>query len=77
MQPFLQKLAAYLFTHYPTKVSELCIVLPNKRAKIFLHHYLSQEFGKPIWAPAIYSIEDFISGTYLSFIGSLVITAIS
>lgn len=61
MQPFLQKLAAYLFTHYPTKVSELCIVLPNKRAKIFLHHYLSQEFGKPIWAPAIYSIEDFIS----------------
>jgi ATP-dependent helicase/nuclease subunit B len=61
MQPFLQKLAAYIFTHYPTKVSELCIVLPNKRAKIFLLHYLSKEFGKPIWAPAIYSIEDFIS----------------
>ncbi len=61
MQPFLQKLAAYIYTHYPSKVSELCIVLPNKRAKIFLLHYLSKEFGKPIWAPAIYSIEDFIS----------------
>ena len=61
MQPFLQKLANYIKQHYSESVSELCIVLPNRRAKLFLKNYLSTSFNQPIWTPQIFSIEDFIS----------------
>ena len=61
MQPFLEKLANYIHQHYAEKLSELCIVLPNRRAKLFLKNYISAVFGKPVWAPQIFSVEDFIA----------------
>lgn len=60
MQPFLQNLATYLKRHYSDTISEVCIVMPNRRAKLFLKNFLSTAFDTPIWAPQIFSIEDFI-----------------
>ncbi len=61
MQPFLEKLAHYVHSHYGEKLSELCLVLPNRRAKIFFKNYLSTVYSQPVWSPTIFSIEDFIS----------------
>lgn len=60
MARFLEKTAEYLYTKYGDKISELCIVLPNRRAGLFLQKYLSKITGKTIWSPVIFSIEDFM-----------------
>lgn len=61
METFLQKTANYLAAKYPDHISELCIVLPNRRAGLFFKRYLGQASGKAIWSPDIFSSEDFIA----------------
>ena len=60
MTRFLEKTAEYLYQRYGDKISELCIVVPNRRAGLFLQKYLGSLIGKTIWSPAIFSIEDFL-----------------
>ncbi len=60
MQTFLEKTAAYIYEKYKQNLSDICIVLPNRRASLFLKKYLAKKIDKNIWAPAMYSIEDFI-----------------
>lgn len=57
---FLEKTAAYLYKTYGDGISDLCIVVPNRRAKLFFQKYLGSIIGKTIWSPAIFSIEDFL-----------------
>ena len=61
MLPFLQKTAQYLVSTFNEDFADLCIVLPNRRGGLFLRKYLAAEVGKVTWAPAIFSIEDFIA----------------
>ncbi|MCX6306676.1 MAG: PD-(D/E)XK nuclease family protein [Bacteroidetes bacterium] len=61
MLPFLQKTAQYLVSTFNDDFADLCIVLPNRRGGLFLRKYLAAEVGKVTWAPAIFSIEDFIA----------------
>ncbi len=61
MLPFLQKTAQYLVSTYGDNLDGLCIVLPNRRGGLFLRRYLATGVGKVTWAPAIFSIEDFIA----------------
>ncbi len=60
MQSFLKKVATHIYQNYNSDTSELCVVLPNRRAGLFLKKYLAENYSKPIWAPEIYSIEDFV-----------------
>jgi hypothetical protein len=60
LQKFLEKLSEYIFSGYGEKIDDLCIVLPNRRAGLFLKKYLSERSAKPLWSPEIYAIEDFI-----------------
>ena len=57
---FLQKTAQYLITTYPNNLSDICIVLPNKRAGLFLKQHLSKLIDKPIWLPQIIGTEELI-----------------
>ncbi|UJH69210.1 PD-(D/E)XK nuclease family protein [Allomuricauda sp. SCSIO 65647] len=41
-------------------LNQLTFVLPSKRAGVFLRKYLAERIDKPIFAPSILSIEDFI-----------------
>jgi len=61
MQPFLEKIVKHLYERYGDKISDVCIVLPNRRAGLFLKKYLAKEIHQPIWLPEIFSIEDFIA----------------
>jgi ATP-dependent helicase/nuclease subunit B len=60
MKPFLEKIADRLLRKFPTSMEGIAVVLPSKRAIVFLKHYLSQKIDKPIFLPDCYSIEEFI-----------------
>ncbi len=69
MTKFLEQTAEYLLKKYGEKLPELCIVLPNRRGGLYLRKYLGKQLNRATWAPAIYSIEDFIinlSGLHLA-----------
>lgn len=61
MQSFLEKTVDYLFEKYGEGISELCIVLPNRRAGLFLKTHFSKRLKKVFWSPEIYATEDFIA----------------
>ncbi|TWI01418.1 PD-(D/E)XK nuclease superfamily protein [Flavobacterium tiangeerense] len=57
---FLDKIATVLIEKYATSFSDTIIVLPNKRAKIFLIEALKRQVTSNVFSPDIISIEDFI-----------------
>jgi hypothetical protein len=57
---FLDKIARVLIESYSDKLSDTIVVLPNKRAKIFLIEALKNQAQSNILSPQITSIEDFI-----------------
>ena len=57
---FLDKLSVQIVSKYGSKLQDITIVLPNKRARIFLLEALKRQLDKTVFAPAIISIEDFI-----------------
>lgn len=57
---FLDKIAQFLIENYSDKLSDTIVVLPNKRAKIFLIEALKRQVDGNILSPEIISIEDFI-----------------
>ncbi|GGF20000.1 PD-(D/E)XK nuclease family protein [Flavobacterium limi] len=57
---FLEKIAATILQDYAERLFEITIVLPNKRAKVFLIEALRKQTVKTILSPEIVSIEDFV-----------------
>lgn len=57
---FLDKIAAILIENYSDNLTDTIVVLPNKRAKIFLIDALKKQVTVNILSPEIISIEDFI-----------------
>ncbi len=61
MTPFLQHIAQELLKLSPAVLQQTVVVLPSRRASVFLKHYMAQELVQPIWLPKLISIEDFIA----------------
>ncbi|HNZ43729.1 MAG TPA: PD-(D/E)XK nuclease family protein [Bacteroidales bacterium] len=59
---FLKKTADYLLKNHPEDFGSITVVLPNRRAGIFLKKYLSELIHKPVFLPKIVSIQDFVLG---------------
>ena len=57
---FLDKIAQVLIENYSAKLSNTIVVLPNKRAKIFLVEALKKQVSTNILSPEIINIEEFI-----------------
>ena len=57
---FLDKLSTEIITNYGSSLADVVIVLPNKRARIFLLEALKKQLDKTVFAPEITSIEDFV-----------------
>ncbi|RAK23817.1 PD-(D/E)XK nuclease superfamily protein [Flavobacterium aquaticum] len=57
---FLDKLSAIILSQSDIELSNCLIVLPNKRAKVFLLESLKNQLETTSFAPTIISIEDFI-----------------
>ncbi len=57
---FLQRIATVILNEYSETLSDTVIILPNRRAKVFLIEALKKQTTKTIFAPEIISIEDFV-----------------
>ena len=57
---FLDKIALVLIEDYSQKLKHTIVVLPNKRAKIFLVEAIKKQVSSNILSPRIISIEEFI-----------------
>jgi hypothetical protein len=57
---FLDKIAKVIIEDYSNDLSNTVVILPNKRAKIFLIEALKNQIQNNIISPKIISIEDFI-----------------
>ncbi len=61
IQPtFLQDIAEIILKDYSGKLADTVIVLPNRRARVFLIEALKNQAETTIFAPNIVSIEDFV-----------------
>ncbi|HQQ94025.1 MAG TPA: PD-(D/E)XK nuclease family protein [Bacteroidia bacterium] len=59
--PFLRQVAGYILQAHKDTTDSLCLVLPNKRAGLFLRAHLSELAGKTIWMPRIMGAEEFFT----------------
>ena len=57
---FIQRIAQVILNDYSDTLSDTIIILPNRRAKVFLIEALKNQSDKTIFAPEIISIEDFV-----------------
>jgi hypothetical protein len=60
MTAFLDRFAGELTQQTEAPLDQCCVVLPNRRAGLFLKRYLAGHIHKPLMLPAIFSVEDFI-----------------
>ena len=58
MESFLKHIATDLYSRYGDKISELCVVFPNRRASLYFKKYLSELSNKPMWSPETTTINE-------------------
>lgn len=58
---FLDRFAQEVYKNHGSDLEQVLIVLPNKRAKVFLIEALKNKLDAPAFAPEIISIEEFIA----------------
>lgn len=61
MQPILETLAKHLIRTRGSDLGDCCIILPNRRAGLFLQRHLASHSSDVRWSPRIYGINDFIN----------------
>ncbi len=59
--PFLKQVADHLLTQYKDTLESCCVVLPNKRAALFLKNHLANHAGTTLWLPKILGAEEFFA----------------
>ena len=59
---FLQLTAQDLYARFGDTLSEVAVVFPNNRARLFFSEHLYKAAGKPVWTPAFITISDLFRG---------------
>ena len=57
---FLDKIATVLLNKHSENLSDTIVILPNKRAKVFLIEAIKKQTKETLFSPEISSIEDFV-----------------
>ncbi|MBK6266923.1 PD-(D/E)XK nuclease family protein [Marivirga sp. S37H4] len=57
---FLEEIAHKLYADLGESIADWQIIFPNRRAGLFFNRALRKLINKPIWAPEVMSIEDFV-----------------
>ncbi|MEZ4829945.1 MAG: PD-(D/E)XK nuclease family protein [Bacteroidia bacterium] len=57
---FLEKMVQELKDECGERISDICIVVPTRRAVVFLRETLAQTYQKTLWAPRMVSIQDWV-----------------
>jgi RecB family exonuclease len=62
MSNFLLLVSNDLINRYGNDLSDLTLVFPNQRARLFFNQHLSALIRKPIWAPTVTTINEIMQG---------------
>ncbi len=60
MGAFLHQLAQAIWRQHGTALREVAVVLPSQRAGLYLHKWLAQVAGKPLWSPQMFTMGSFM-----------------
>ncbi|NOZ45718.1 MAG: hypothetical protein GXO79_02945 [Chlorobi bacterium] len=60
MEKFLKLVAENIYAKAKENISEYAVIFPNIRAGVFFQKYLSEVIEKPVWMPAIFTIQEFV-----------------
>jgi len=60
MPAFLAKLTEHIYAAHTNDLGKISIVLPNRRAILYIKNNLSRIITKTTFLPEFYSIEDFV-----------------
>lgn len=58
MESFLRLTAQHLYNQYGDCLSDIAVIFPNNRAKLFFSEHLLELAGKPIWTPSFLTINN-------------------
>lgn len=58
--PFLREVASRLIAAAGDDIQEMYLIVPSRRAVAFLREALATAAGKPIWAPRMLAMQDFL-----------------
>ena len=58
MEYFLENIARSLYSEYGNTLNRHCLVFPNRRAGLYFMKYLASGIQKPVWAPAIFTVNE-------------------
>ena len=58
MKAFLDYVAEDILSKYGHNLSRVAVVVPNKRASLFLNEALARRAERPIWSPAYYTVSE-------------------
>ncbi len=61
MTYFLERIAKLLYEQTGGDLRKHCLVFPSRRAGIYFLKYLAAQIKKPVWTPAIMTINDFFA----------------
>ena len=60
MMPFLKRLADHLLSTHADGLDNVLVIIPNKRAAVYLQKYLSEKAGKAFFPPKITTINEWV-----------------
>lgn len=60
MKGFLSEVAENLWKQFGSEISDLNLVFPSKRARLFFNQELQGKIQGPIWSPTYLSIDDMV-----------------
>ena len=61
---FLERIAKLLYEEYGDNIRNHCLVFPNRRAGLYFMKYFAARIQKPVWAPAIYTVNEFFNSIH-------------
>lgn len=61
MQTFLHQAAEYIYSKHAENISQICVILPTRRASVYFKNALAQVATEGIWSPEVSSMEDFVT----------------
>ena len=60
MSNFISSVAAKIFAAHSGNLGNVLVVFPSRRAGMYFRKELSSLLDKPVWSPAVMSINEFI-----------------
>jgi ATP-dependent helicase/nuclease subunit B len=60
MATFLQQVAQSIMEKHQDELDKVCLVTPNRRAALFLSRHFSSLATRPMWAPDVTGMEEFV-----------------